>query len=90
MFGGGAGGAGGRAWPASSSGGFRDHSAEEAAAVEDAIRGVIADELGRDDLPIVANLPFGHTDPQWVLPIGVRAELDVDARRLRLVEPWLA
>jgi len=24
-----------------------------------------------------------------VLPIGVRAELDVDARRLRLVEPWL-
>ena len=42
------------------------------------------------DLPIVANLDFGHTDPQWVLPIGARAELDVDAGRLRLVEPWLS
>ena len=36
-------------------------------------------EFGRPDLPIVAGLPFGHTDPQWVLPLGVRAELDVDA-----------
>ena len=36
------------------------------------------------------NLPFGHTDPQWVLPLGVRAELDLDARSLRLVEPWLS
>jgi muramoyltetrapeptide carboxypeptidase LdcA involved in peptidoglycan recycling len=67
----------------------RDHSPDEVAALEAAIVGIIAGELGWTDLPIVANLPFGHTDPQWVLPIGVRAELDVDARMLTLVEPWL-
>ena len=68
----------------------RDHTADEKSALEEAVRLVIAEEFGRPDLPIVANLPFGHTDPQWVLPLGVRAELDVDARTLRLIEPWLA
>jgi muramoyltetrapeptide carboxypeptidase LdcA involved in peptidoglycan recycling len=68
----------------------RDHTVEETGLFEDAIRTVIGGEFGRPDLPIVANLPFGHTDPQWVLPLGVRAELDVDATTLRLVEPWLS
>jgi muramoyltetrapeptide carboxypeptidase LdcA involved in peptidoglycan recycling len=67
----------------------RDHSAEERTAFEQAIKRVIGGEFGNPDLPIVANLDFGHTDPQWVLPLGVRAELDVDAQTLRLVEPWL-
>lgn len=68
----------------------RDHSIEEKAALEAAIRAVVANEFGRSDLPIVANLDFGHTDPQWVLPLGIRAELDVDARAFRLIEPWLS
>lgn len=67
----------------------RDHSTEERSAFEAAIQGVIGDEFGRPDLPIAANLPFGHTEPQWVLPLGVNAELDVEARTLRLIEPWL-
>lgn len=67
----------------------RDHSVEERLALEAAIQDVVAVEFGRPELPIAANLPFGHTDPQWVLPLGVKAELDVDARALRLVEPWL-
>jgi muramoyltetrapeptide carboxypeptidase LdcA involved in peptidoglycan recycling len=68
----------------------RDQSPDQKAALETAFRDVVGGEFGRPDLPIVANLDFGHTDPQWILPIGVRAELDVDARTLRLVEPWLA
>ena len=68
----------------------RDHTEAERAAFEVAIRDVVAVEFGRPDLPIVANLPFGQTDPQWVLPLGVRAGLDLDARVLRLVEPWLS
>jgi muramoyltetrapeptide carboxypeptidase LdcA involved in peptidoglycan recycling len=67
----------------------RDHSPDENAAFEATIRAVVTDEFGRPELPIVTNLDFGHTDPQWVLPLGVRAQLDVDARTLRLVEPWL-
>ncbi len=55
----------------------RDHSAEEAAALDSAIAGVVAVEFSRPALPIVTDLPFGHTDPQWVLPLGVMAELDL-------------
>lgn len=68
----------------------RDLTPEEKVELGQVVVAVIAEEFGRPDLPIVADLDFGHTDPQWVLPIGVRAELDVDARTLRLVEPWLA
>ncbi len=67
----------------------RDQSGEEKVALERTVRDVIAEEFGRPDLPIVANLAFGHTDPQWVLPLGVRAELEVEAKTLRLIEPWL-
>jgi len=48
---------------------------------------VVAREFGRPDLPIVSNLDFGHTDPQWVLPLGVLAEIDADTRSIRLLEP---
>jgi muramoyltetrapeptide carboxypeptidase LdcA involved in peptidoglycan recycling len=68
----------------------RDHTTEEKAALESTFRAVVGGEFGRPDLPIVANLDVGHTDPQWVLPLGVQAELDVGAQSLRLVEPWLA
>ena len=68
----------------------RDQSVDQKRALEATFRAIVGGEFGRPDLPIVANLDFGHTDPQWILPIGVRAELDVDARSLRLVEPWLS
>ncbi len=68
----------------------RDHDGDEAAAFEAAVIGVVAGEFGRADLPVVANLPFGHTDPPWVLPLGVRATLDVETQALTLAEPWLA
>lgn len=67
----------------------RDLDAAAKAEVEAAVLEVIAGELGRTDLPIVANLPFGHTDPQWVLPLGVRAEVDLTTGDVTLVEPWL-
>ena len=66
-----------------------DHTAEEKQVLESAIRDAVAGELGRPDLPILANLDIGHSDPQWVIPIGVRAEVDLEARTLTLLEPWL-
>ena len=65
---------------------LRDHSDAERAAFEATVLAIVSEEFGRPDLPIAANLPFGHTDPQWVLPLGVRAELEIlGARVLRLV-----
>ena len=47
---------------------------------------VVAAEFGRGDLPIIANMDFGHTDPQFILPLGVKAEIDCDQRTVRLIE----
>ncbi len=38
-------------------------------------------------IPSVYGLSFGHIASQWVLPIGVRARLDADAKSLTLLEP---
>lgn len=43
-------------------------------------------EFGREDMPVVANMDFGHTSPQLVLPLGVRAEVGPVNRRIRLLE----
>jgi len=44
-------------------------------------------EFGREDMPVVANLDFGHTSPQMVLPLGCWLRVDCAARRLVLMEP---
>ena len=65
----------------------RSYSDEAKAELDEMLVRVVAREFGRTDLPIVSNLDFGHTDPQWVLPLGVLAEIDTDAHTIRLLEP---
>ncbi len=67
----------------------RDYSDEEKKKLEKKIVSIVAEEFGKPDLPIVANFDVGHTDPQLVLPLGVKAEIDCPSRKIRLVEPWL-
>lgn len=64
--------------------GYTDAQKEQ---LEQDIVGVVADELGRADLPIVAEMDFGHTDPQHILPLGVPIEIDCEARTARLCAP---
>ncbi|GGM12258.1 S66 family peptidase [Deinococcus aerophilus] len=45
------------------------------------VRRVLA-EAGRGDLPVVANVDFGHTSPQLTLPLGAQVRLDPLARRV--------
>jgi muramoyltetrapeptide carboxypeptidase LdcA involved in peptidoglycan recycling len=54
---------------------------------DDALLGVVRDELGLTSLPVVTGMDFGHTDPFFVLPQGALAEVDCDARRFSVVEP---
>ncbi len=67
----------------------RDYTRVEAEELDAVVTQVLA-EFGRGDLPVVTGLDFGHTDPQWVLPNNVLAEIDVDNRALRLLEPAVA
>ena len=46
----------------------------------------VLDEAGLVDLPVLADLDFGHTDPIATLPYGVMAEIDCDAAALRILE----
>jgi len=50
------------------------------------IRQVCIDEFGANDLLIVSNMDFGHTDPQLILPLGCEVELDPTAKQMVLRE----
>ena len=47
---------------------------------------VVAEEEGLSELPIITNMDFGHTDPVFVLPYGVQAEIDCDAQQFTILE----
>lgn len=64
----------------------RGYSSQMKKELDQAILAVVAVEFGRPDLPLVTNLDFGHTDPQFILPLGVAFEIDAEKRRLRLME----
>ncbi|HLK14826.1 MAG TPA: S66 peptidase family protein [Fimbriimonadaceae bacterium] len=65
----------------------RSYTPEEKESLYAMLPRVVGFEFGRKELPIVANLDFGHTDPQFVMPLGIRIQLDCEAKRLRLLEP---
>jgi muramoyltetrapeptide carboxypeptidase LdcA involved in peptidoglycan recycling len=50
------------------------------------LRQVVAEEEGLVDLPIITHMDFGHTDPMFVLPYGVQAEIDCDAQQFAILE----
>ncbi|MGC2657130.1 MAG: S66 peptidase family protein [Bryobacteraceae bacterium] len=43
-------------------------------------------ELGLGSLPLVTRMDFGHTDPKFIVPYGVDAEVNCDAQQIRLLE----
>jgi len=54
-------------------------------AYDDALLRALA-ELKLTSIPVITRMDFGHTDPKFVLPIGVEAEIDCDRKQIRLLE----
>lgn len=52
----------------------------------DVILKVIGQEFGLTDMPLLYNLPFGHTSPVCVLPYGALAEIDCDKATFSILE----
>lgn len=52
----------------------------------DTLREIVLDVLGDRDIPVLGNVDIGHSAANIPLPLGVRAELDADARTLSLLE----
>ncbi len=61
------------------------NSINEMNVYENALLAVTA-ECGREDMPIVTQMDFGHTDPMFYLPYGALAEIDVDNKRFSILE----
>jgi muramoyltetrapeptide carboxypeptidase LdcA involved in peptidoglycan recycling len=53
---------------------------------DQALLNVISEEEGLYDLPVVTNMDFGHTDPMFVIPYGVEAEIDCDKQQFSILE----
>lgn len=59
------------------------------AAIEAAAVAVLR-EAGLDDLPVLAGLDFGHTQPMLTLPYGTDARIDCAAATLTILEPGVS
>lgn len=46
----------------------------------------VLDEADLDRLPVLANLDFGHTEPVFTIPYGIKAEIDCDLGALSILE----
>ena len=53
---------------------------------ERALLEVVREEEGLTQLPIVTQMDFGHTDPMFVLPLGVLAQIDCDQKQFTILE----
>jgi muramoyltetrapeptide carboxypeptidase LdcA involved in peptidoglycan recycling len=61
------------------------YSNEEKAELEAMILRVVVGEFGAEHLPIITNMDFGHTDPQFILPLGVPVEVSCEGQTVKLL-----
>jgi len=64
----------------------RDYSEDEKTQLNDNILKIVRDEFGNKNIPIITNMDFGHTDPQWILPLGTKTEIDCHKKEFKLIE----
>ncbi len=50
------------------------------------LRKILKYEVGREDLPVLANVDFGHRTPMTVLPVGALAEIDCEIGGFAILE----
>jgi muramoyltetrapeptide carboxypeptidase LdcA involved in peptidoglycan recycling len=43
-------------------------------------------EVGREDLPVVANMDIGHTTPMMTLPNGCKVAVDAEKKTIEMLE----
>jgi muramoyltetrapeptide carboxypeptidase len=50
------------------------------------VNALLDEYFGRLGIPVIAGFPGGHAQYNLTLPMGARAEIDVDRGRLKLLE----
>ena len=46
----------------------------------------ILKEFDREDMPVLYNVNFGHSSPIGIIPYGIECELDVDNKKIKLID----
>ena len=64
----------------------RGYSDKQKKELSEMILKIVNEEFGKNELPIVTDVDFGHTDPQIVLPLGINASIDFYKRKISLEE----
>jgi muramoyltetrapeptide carboxypeptidase LdcA involved in peptidoglycan recycling len=54
------------------------------------IRDVILERTKAYRFPIVSDMDFGHTAPQFTLPVGCQGRIDSQKRQFEIIEPAVA
>ena len=57
-----------------------------AAAKKQQLRKVLLERTRAYAYPVVADMDFGHTAPQFTLPLGCRARIDAERQRFEVLE----
>ena len=53
---------------------------------DEALCKAVREEYGLDNMPIVTNMDFGHTDPMFVIPVGMKVRIDATNREITIDE----
>ena len=51
----------------------------------ESLRDIVVEVVGDRDIPVLGDVDIGHAGPNLPMPLGVRAEMDADARTLSLL-----
>jgi muramoyltetrapeptide carboxypeptidase LdcA involved in peptidoglycan recycling len=57
---------------------------------DEALCKAVREEYGLNDMPIVTNMDFGHTDPMFVIPIGMKVRIDSTKQEISIAEAAVA
>jgi muramoyltetrapeptide carboxypeptidase len=51
------------------------------------LREVVLDVIGERNIPVLGDVDIGHAGPNLPMPLGIRAEMNAEAKTLTLLEP---
>lgn len=63
----------------------KNYSLDEKRELEEKILKVLK-EFNREDLLVITNIDFGHTDPQIILPLGIKSKINSSPPAITLLE----
>jgi muramoyltetrapeptide carboxypeptidase LdcA involved in peptidoglycan recycling len=61
------------------------YNQQEKEKLNEIILDVVKNEFNEKNITIVTNMDFGHTDPQFILPIGMNTEVNFEQETIKIL-----